>query len=391
MRVLFVLEYFWPQVGGVETLFDSLTRSLVARGHEVDVVTTRLVGTPAVEARAGVHIHRVGHAGGTDRRSFTLLAVPVAARLARQADLIHTTTYNAAVPAWVASRWTRTPAVITVHEVLGGAWHALPGLGWAQATLLRGLEYACVKLPFDHVVGVSRSTRNALRQVGVPDSRLAFIYNGVELTGWEADPQATYRRRADLLATGEGPLFTFYGRPGVTKGVEVLIEGFNRVRQHLPRARLLLLLGDYPPHRRAALVRRATAQLGSSVTILPSVSRAELPTYLRASDAVVVPSLTEGFGFTAVEAAKLGVPVVASDVGSLPEVLGEGHILVPPADPQALAEGLLTVARMPPAPVAPREFPLLAMALAYEEVYRWVLERRPGRAPRLTGIAPGRP
>ncbi|WP_019588361.1 glycosyltransferase family 4 protein [Deinococcus apachensis] len=391
MRVLFVLEYFWPQVGGVETLFDTLARSLVEHGHSADVLTTRLEGTPRFEERAGVRIHRVGRARGTDRLAFTLQATPLAVRLARRADVIHTTTYNAAPPAWLAGRLARRPVVITVHEVLGGAWHALPGLSWPQAALLRALEYACVKLPFQGYVGVSRSTRAALRQIGVPDERLTFIYNGMDLHGWAADPELAARLRSELLPAGtEGPLFTYYGRPGVTKGVEVLIAAFERVRQQLPQARLRLILGNYPQERRAELERLALARLGEAVRVLPSVPRAELPSYLVASDAVVVPSLTEGFGFTAAEAAALGVPVVASDVGSLPEVLTERNVLVPPGDPQALAAGLLRVWRTPRPQVPPREFSLGEMTLAYEAVYRHLLAGRTPVAPDLADVLPGR-
>ena len=389
MRILFVLEYFWPQVGGVETLFDSLARGLVRRGHTVEVLTSRLSDTPPYQERAGVHIHRVGWEASGSRYAFTRQASPLALRLARRADIIHTTTYNAALPAWLAGRWTGKPVVITVHEVLGAAWHTLPGLSWPQAALLRGLESACVNLPFEHYVGVSRATRNALRTAGVPAERLSFIYNGMDLEGWAADPQAAEQLRAELLpAGGAGTLLTYFGRPGLTKGVEVLIAAFERVRGQLPDARLLLILGSYPEDRRAALAQQARTRLGDAVRVLPSVPRVDLPNYLVASDAVVVPSLTEGFGFTAAEAAQLGVPVVASNVGSLPEVLTESNVLVPPADPDALAAGILQILRDGRPQSPPRQFPMAEMTLAYENTYCQLLDRRAAHASNRAGPAP---
>ena len=119
MRILLVLEYFWPQVGGVETLFLELAQGLVQRGHSVVVLTTRLTGTPAFERHEGIEIHRIGNPDRPSRYRFTLAATPLACRLARQADLVHTTTYNAALPAWIAARWTRRPVAITVHELIG--------------------------------------------------------------------------------------------------------------------------------------------------------------------------------------------------------------------------------------------------------------------------------
>ncbi len=378
MKVLFVLEYFWPQVGGVETLFDTLACALAAGGHSVDVVTTSLKGSPAREVRSGVRIHRVGARSGSSRVAFTVQAVPLAARLARQADLIHTTTYNAALPAWLAGRWSRTPVLITVHEVLGGAWHTLPGLRWFEAEAFRLLEAACIKLPFEQYVGVSRATRNALRQAGIPDARLTFIHNGMDLTAWQADPERARAVRTEQLPPGsDGPLFTYYGRPGVSKGVEILVAAFEQLRRQLPDARLLLILGAYPQDRRMMLEQLAVRQLGPAVRVIPSVPRADLPNYLAASDAVVVPSLTEGFGFTAAEAAQLGVQVVASDVGSLPEVLTEDHVLVPPGDPSALADGLLRAWRAPQLSVRARTFPLSTMTQAYERLYHLLIASRP--------------
>lgn len=369
MKILLVLEFFWPQVGGVETLFLELAQGLVRRGHSVVVLTTRLTDTPRHEHKDGIEIHRVGRQSGSSRYAFTFSATPLACRLAAQAELVHTTTYNAALPAWLAARWSRRPVTITVHELIGATWHALPGTGWASAWLFRTLELASVRLPFDHYVGVSRSTRNALRQAGVRDRQLSVVYNGVSLQNWTADPALTERLRAELRPAGT-PLVTYFGRPGVTKGVEVLIAAFGLLLHARPGARLLLILGQYPQERRAVLVALAAQTLGSAVQVMDSVPRKELPSYLAASDCVAVPSLTEGFGFTAVEAAMLGVPVVASDAGSLPEVLSGSFVLVPPNDPGGLASGLLRALDGDVEHSPRRSFSAEDMVHGYEQIYR---------------------
>ena len=369
MKILLVLEYFWPQVGGVETLFLELAQGLVQRGHSVVVLTTRLTDTPAFEWHQGIEIHRIGNPELPSRYRFTLAATPLACRLARNADLVHTTTYNGALPAWIAARWTRRPVAITVHELIGATWHALPGTGWASAWLFRLLELSCVRLPFDYYIGVSRATRNSLRQSGVRDRQLSVVYNGVTLNDWAADPLLTKQLRTELRPEG-APLVTFYGRPGVTKGVEVLILAFRLLLQQRPEARLLLILGQYPQQRRKELERLAFAALGDSVRVITSVPRAHLPSYLVASDCVAVPSLTEGFGFTAVEASMLGVPVVASDAGSLPEVISGQYVLVPPNDPAALSRGLLQALSGECVRTPQRMFLAEDMVSSYEDIFR---------------------
>src|SRR4051794_38391456 len=99
-RILFVLEHFPPYIGGVETLFGQLTHALAKQGHTVCVVTLHLRGTPAREVVNGVEIIRVRAPRPGGRYLFSLLALPEVLRRARTADLIHTTTYTAVLPAW---------------------------------------------------------------------------------------------------------------------------------------------------------------------------------------------------------------------------------------------------------------------------------------------------
>jgi glycosyltransferase involved in cell wall biosynthesis len=73
--------------------------------------------------------------------------------------------------------------------------------------------------------------------------------------------------------------------------------------------------------------------------LLPGMSREELSDYLSVADCIVIPSLSEGFGLAAVEACTLKKRVVATDVGSLPEVVSGEYVLVKPGSPEALAEG----------------------------------------------------
>jgi glycosyltransferase involved in cell wall biosynthesis len=124
-RLLFVLEYFHPHVGGVETLFGELTAGLAQRGYDVTVLTCGLPGAPREERWRGVHIVREPVPSIAARYLFTLKAIPRAVRLARQADIVHTTTYNAAIPAWIAARLARRRAVVTVHEVYADQWNRL--------------------------------------------------------------------------------------------------------------------------------------------------------------------------------------------------------------------------------------------------------------------------
>ena len=123
MNILFVLENYLPHIGGVETVFRNLMEGLVKKGHSVNLVTHRLKGTKKLENIRGVSVYRVSCLGS--RYLFSFLAVPQIVRLAKRCELIHTTTFNAAPPAFVAAKVTGKPIILTVHEVWLNNWKRL--------------------------------------------------------------------------------------------------------------------------------------------------------------------------------------------------------------------------------------------------------------------------
>jgi len=343
MRILMVLEYYPPHIGGVETLFQNLTEKLVRMGHSVDIITCQLPQTKRYEKKGGVNIHRVRVPGIGKRYWFTFFALPQVWKLAKTCDVVHTTTYNGAFPALVVSKLRGKKSIITVHEVFRAMWKNLPYMNWASATLHRLLEKLVIGLPFDKYVCDSRYTKNALRLSGIKDENLESIHPGLDYELFK--PQKTnpsnIRERLNLK---DEFLYLFYGRPGCSKGVEFLIQAVPIISKKIPNSKLLLILSP-EPKRRYKNILRIIKDLGvrEETILLEPVSKDRLPDYIMSANCVVVPSLSEGFGFTAVEACAMGKPVVASDVGSLPEVVSGKYVLIPPRSPQAIADAVYSI------------------------------------------------
>lgn len=365
LKILFVLEYFWPQVGGVEQLFFDLANGLAGRGHQVSIVTSQLPGTARRQRHGEIEIWRVPAA---NRLQFVINAVPLALRLARNADVVHATTYAAAFPAALAGVLLRKPTVLTVHEFLGGQWHLLPDVPYGVALAYRVLEAVTVGLPFSRRVAVSRATRNALRQHGVKDRNLRTVLNGTSVAAL-TDTATAVGNSEEGGGSGRRSV-CYFGRAGVTKGVEVLIQAFARVAAAEPATHLTLYLGNHPPKRRSRLARLAERTLGERVTVRQSVPREQLASHMSACDCVVVPSITEGFGFSVVEACSLPTVVVATDVGAIPEVVFGDHVLVPPCDARAMANGIVDALSGRHLHTEVRDFPVSAMVDGYGSVYR---------------------
>ena len=216
MKLLFVLENYLPHIGGVEIVFKNLCESLAAQGHRVDIITHKMKNTASFEVINCVHVHRIPCFGS--RYLFTFLAVPKVLELARKADIIHTTTFNGAPPAWLAAKIAKKPVILTVHEVWVGKWKQLTEMGTLQALLHDLLERLIYTLPFSQYVCVSHSTKTRLDAIGVPKARSHVIHNGLDYTFW--NPGRYTKRDVQRLQQNLGMhgnfVYLFYGRPGVS-------------------------------------------------------------------------------------------------------------------------------------------------------------------------------
>jgi D-inositol-3-phosphate glycosyltransferase len=362
MRILFILEHFTPSVGGVEKLFSSLAADL-SENHEVTVLTLRLPGTQSEERMGNLTIKRVS---ALNRYIFSFLSIPKAIRLAKKADIIHTTTYNGALPAWIAARIARKKVAITVHEVLGHKWHLLPGMNILQSTLHRLAEKLILLLPFDIYACVSEATKKDLQYfAGVPESKISVVYNGIDYNKWRS------HRNLDVQKSQSISTFLYYGRPGYTKGLDYLLHAWKGVIETGKKVTLKLILGEQPETLRKQMLRKIfTMGLSTTIEILDPMPEEILITMLASVDCVIVPSLTEGFGFNIVENAALQNRIIATSAGSIPEVISGEYILCEPMSAKSLQKAIIqaTENRFQKTPL--RRFELEKTVENYKKLYR---------------------
>ena len=376
LHVGFVLEWFPPHIGGVEVLFDQLTRRLAEAGHRVTVVTTWLPGTPRKEVRNGVRIIRVRTPRSFQRYFFTVLAAPTALRALRDADIVHTTTYNAALPGWLVARLRRIPSVITVHEVWGPQWNRLSDLNRWAAYGFRLFEWLVLHLPFSRFICDSRFSEDRLRSMMRPSpDRTEVVYPAVDYNFWCRERHDPFPLRGHLSKPEDSFVYLYFGRPGLSKGVLDLLDAALVVREARPDSHLVLILARDPAGQYERIRQRIAALgLGDHVTMLDPVERTELPRYLLAANCICVPSLSEGFGYSAVEANALGCTVVATTGHSVEEVIPCGAMFVPPASPADLATAVLSVAAgrwTPPMPA--QRYDIASHVEQVENIYREVI------------------
>ncbi len=179
----------------------------------------------------------------------------------------------------------------------------------------------------DQIVCISAHEVGTARLCGIPADKLALVPNAVNAVS--PDPRALARP----LAWPEGVRrILFVGRLDQQKGVDVLWRALEKLG---PGAHALVAGA-------AVLADDAAAQLPRNATLVGWVGPGELETLFAQAELLVVPSRWEGFGLVAAEAMRSGLPVVASAVGGLTEVVEHGvtGLLVEPGSPDALADAI---------------------------------------------------
>ncbi len=233
MKVLFVLENYFPFIGGAEVLFKNLCEGLVGRGYDVTVITSRLPQAPYDEVVNGVQVLRVKTPHKGSRYWFTFLAIPPALRLAKKFDIIQTTTYNGAFPAWLAAKLTGKKCVITVHEIIGSGWKDMQGMNRLTAWLHRILEWLIVALPFDRYMSVSKYTAGRIEKYHIDTKKISVSYNGIDYDFFDIS-RADRPHIREMLNVKDNFVYMYFGRPGISKGVEHLVAAAPLISRDIP-------------------------------------------------------------------------------------------------------------------------------------------------------------
>lgn len=230
-----------------------------------------------------------------------------------RADVVHTHLVHADLYGGIAAKLRGTSLVSTKHN--DDPFRAGP---------FRFVERRLGRLA-DRVITITDSLRRfTIERVGIPAGKVETIHYGLDRL-----PEAWGENPADAVPAGARVLLAV-SRLTKQKGIDVAIAALRE----LPEDTVLVVLGEGP--ERPALERLAAElDVAQRVFLLGRVP--DVAAWLGRAGVFVHPARWEGFGLAVLEAMLAGLPVVATDVSALPELVGAGGLLVPPADPRALA------------------------------------------------------
>lgn len=318
MRVLHVLAE--TGFSGGEVQLEHLVRHLGAAGHDNHLVLVPGAEFARVAVSARVQVHDVDL-----RRPLSSLALIAFRRVLRRLapDIVHFGCGRSLLWGGLAALGRAIPLRITTRRIdypIG-------------RSLYRGGRYRHL---VDHVVANCRAVERRVLDAGVAPERVTLVHEGIDPTPWLGvrGDRAGARSRLGIAADALVVSCAATLRP--RKGQRVLIDAFARLAGSDPRA-LLLLAGAGPD--RDLLARRAREHGVAGRVLVPGAIRPVADVYA-ASDVFVMPSFHEGLSNACLEASAAGLPVVASAVGGLTEIVADGETgsLVPAGDAERLAD-----------------------------------------------------
>lgn len=267
---------------------------------------------------------------------FSVIAALAGELSRRRIQVLHTHRVRPDIIGRIAGRRAGVPVNVSTQHFLGEWDERGKFIGYVVRQFYRRT------LPFTQkIINIADAEMKRMQSAGVPLDMLEVIYNGVD--GQLFFPDIEPERAAPWIAANGEPVIGAVAFLTKRKGIRYLVSAFKKVLDHHPRARLMIV-GDGEERRNLEKQIRSL-DMGSQVELLGN--REDVRRLMNSFDVFVLPSLWEPFGLVIAEAMACGKPVVATAVGGIPEIVDSGvtGLLVPPADPDRLADALLALLR----------------------------------------------
>ena len=317
MKIMQVIPYFC--FGGAEIMCENLTYALKKAGQEVFAVSLYPERTPIARRmeEAGIRIIYLEKKPGLD-----LSMVPKLMRLMKQErpDVVHTHLNILKYAALAARLAGVRKCVHTVHSLADRE---------AEDGIEKMIKGFCFRKNWSVPVALTPEVQASVSDFyGLSLGRIPVIYNGIDLS--RCVPKTTYE-------TGETVTILHVGRFDTPKNHAGLLEAFRLLRETHPACRLRLV-GDGDLR---ADIEALTREKGIDDAVEFCGMQSDVYPYLHDADIFTLPSIYEGNPMTIIEAMGTGLPIVASRVGGIPDMIcdGESGLLVEP-EPQSICDGL---------------------------------------------------
>lgn len=382
MRILYLMQYFVPPDGAWSTRTYEFARRLIAKGHQVTVITSNgmlpepykaISKTTAVEI-AGVPciVIPIPYATGMSFLNrvkgyirYNLSAFREIMRL--RADVVYASSapLTIAIPAIWAKLWHRIPMIFEVRDL----WPEMPiAMGALKNPVLvklaRGLEWVAYRAA-THVVALSPGMANGVQQRGISSERISIIPNSCDVTLFDVPPECGYPIRAQLELSPDQPLVVYAGSYGLLNDLNYLVILASHMQSLIPQVRFLLI-GDGVAKEQILAKAGELGILNRTLWMWDPTPKKDMPNLMAAATVmtsffVPLKPMWKNSANKFFDALAAGKPIVINYGDWQADLIEENDIglVLPPEDPrrgaEMLAEYLADPARIKAAGRAARE------------------------------------
>lgn len=330
MKILMSIGLYSPFRGGAESQAALLSQGLLRRGADVSVVTQRKRGLQERETVDGVPVRRVAAPDIPKLGKYWHLIGLDQALHTTNWDIVHA--HGAHGHAWVSVRAAhdlrRKSVVKFTNTGERFDFAVVRRWFWPAKRMIRDL------LTADRFIVMNEAMRAEAEANGVPAERISIVPNAVDTARFRPAMPGEKNALRKKLGFPEGFGVIFVGSFQAKKNPELVVQAFARLAGARPA--FLAMVGDGP--------LRSELEAGARGPVFFPGQRTDVDELLRAADAFILPSGIEGQPNALLEAMATGLPCVASDIAPHRELLGAGAGLLTPADPEALAAALESIA-----------------------------------------------
>ncbi|MGQ9780710.1 MAG: glycosyltransferase family 4 protein [Nitrososphaeria archaeon] len=340
-----MLSWEYPPniIGGIARHVDELSRFMSRKGVDMTVVTPEVSGSPLAEVREGVKVIRVQiQTPAPNFYNWIFLMnhffSKKIAQLVREQgpfDIVHGHDWMVVPSACEAKHYISSELVLTFHSL---EFRRSLGSQTLESRMIESLEWWGSYDSSKIVVCSSSMARDVRRRLNVDLQKIRIIPNGIDPERLNVNVDVS-RTREKYGVYWKELMILFVGRLTSQKGCEYLIRALPKIlEKHNVK---LVVVGDGPSR---SFLESEAYRLGLSNRVIFAgfVSDQEMIRLMKSADVLVVPSIYEPFGIVALEGMAAGVPVVASDVDGLAEIIKheENGVKVYPQDPSSISWGV---------------------------------------------------
>ena len=350
MRIAFVTFEYPPFIiGGAGIYAKNVTEELAKLGHEVVVFTPEIKTSEETYNKGDIDVKRIKLNEKLPFKALQFwLRLPSVLKEIDKKEKFDVINFNG-ISYWsLKKRLLNIPHIITVHHLVIDAIKnnklslisRILDISGENSILIPIIEKRNIKYA-DEILASSNFTKNQIvKEYGIPSKKIEVVYLGTNQKKYSFTREELNQTKKQLNIPLEKPIILFVGRiDDKRKGLDILLKAFKQILEKIDSTLLVVGKGD----KNKAIKLAKSLGILKNIIFAGFVDELTLKKCYSLCDVYVCPSRLEGFGLTILEAMAAGKPVIASNVGAIPEIIKDSNFLIPPNNDIILSKKILSI------------------------------------------------